>query len=200
VKHVEPAISAAASERLARFAKLLLRWNKRINLVSRADEAALWDRHISDSAQLVGLLPARTGTLIDLGTGAGLPGLVIAILTTWRVHLVESDQRKAAFLREAARETRTDVSIHVARAEALRIAPAEVVTARALGQLDRLLSLAAPLLVPGGICLFPKGRNVSEELTAAEAEWQMRVERFPSQTDPLATLLRISEIERVRHI
>ncbi len=189
-------ISPDARARLDRFASLLLRWNARINLISRADEAALWPRHILDSAQLAPLLPEVPGTLIDLGSGAGFPGLVLAILTPWRVHLVEADQRKAAFLREAAREAGADVTIHAIRAETLRIGPAEVVTARALASISGLLTLAAPLLAAGGICLFPKGRGAADELTAATARWHMRVERFPSQTDPGATLLRISEIRR----
>jgi len=182
--------------RLDRFADLLRRWNARINLVSRADEPALWSRHIADSAQLVPLLPDGNGTLIDLGSGAGFPGLVLAILTGRPTHLVEADQRKAAFLREAARETEADATVHAARAETLRIPPANVVTARALAPLPDLLKLAVPFLAPGGVCLFPKGRDVEAELTAAAAEWHMRVERFPSQTGPGATLLRLSEIRR----
>ena len=188
--------SVEARERLDRLASLLLRWNARINLISRADEATLWTRHILDSAQLVALLPPTAGTLIDLGSGAGFPGLVLAILTSWHVHLVESDQRKAAFLREAARETGTHVAIHAVRAETLRLPPVQVVTARALAPLGELLRLAAPLLAPGGVCLFPKGRDAEAELTAAAAGWHMRIEHVPSRTSPGATLLRISEIRR----
>jgi len=189
-------IASDARARLDRFADLLLRWNSRINLISRADEAALWPRHILDSAQLVPLLPSAPGTLIDLGSGGGFPGLVLALLTSWRVHLVESDQRKAAFLREAARETGAAVTIHAVRAETLRIVPAQVVTARALAPIAALLPLAVPLLAMDGVGLFPKGRGAEAELTATAAEWHMRVERFPSLTSPGATLLRISEIRR----
>ncbi len=189
-------ISPDQRERLERFAALLLRWNERINLVSRADTVTLWQRHILDSAQLAPLLPDPPGRLIDLGSGAGFPGLVLALLTRWEVHLVESDQRKAAFLREAARATAACAIIHAGRAESLRVAPARVVTARALAPLPALLPIAAPLLEPDGICLFPKGRGVAAELTAAAAGWHMLVERFPSRTSPDATLLRISEIRR----
>jgi 16S rRNA (guanine(527)-N(7))-methyltransferase RsmG len=196
VKHADTAITPHDRARLEAFSELLLRWNQKINLISRADEAALWSRHILDSAQLVPLLPHAPGTLIDLGSGAGFPGLVLALLTEWRVHLVEADRRKAAFLREAARECGATVTIHAIRAEALRTDPADVVTARALAPLDALLPLAAPLLRPDGICLFPKGRAVADELTAAAARWHMRVECFPSNTDPGATLVRISEICR----
>jgi len=194
VKHADIDIPPDAHARLERFASLLLHWNVRINLISRADEKLLWPRHILDCAQLAPLLPATPGTLIDLGSGAGFPGLVLAALTKWRVHLVESDQRKATFLREATRELGLEVRVHAARAEAIQIEPANVVTARALAPLADLLSLSVPLLKPGGICLFPKGRGASAELTAASAQWHMHTERFPSRTDAGATLLRISEI------
>jgi 16S rRNA (guanine(527)-N(7))-methyltransferase RsmG len=199
VKHAgDPTdIEAAARAPLERYAALLLRWNRRVNLISRADEPTLWLRHILDSAQLVPLLPTTPGTLVDLGSGAGFPGLVLAVLTLWRVHLVESDQRKAAFLREAARGAgAANVTVHAARAEAVRLPPADVVTARALAPVAALLPLAKPLLADQGVCLFPKGRDVEAELTEAGARWHMRVERFPSRTSPGATLLRISEIRR----
>ncbi len=196
MKHPGDGLPSDARERLDRFASLLLRWNATINLISRADEAAIWPRHILDSAQLVPLLPPTPGTLIDLGSGAGFPGLVLAVLTSWTVHLVESDQRKAAFLREAARAADARVTVHAVRAEALRLDRAAAVTARALAPLAMLLPLAAKLLTPDGICLFPKGRGADGELTAASAQWHMRVEHFPSLTDSGATLLRISEIRR----
>lgn len=196
MKHSGDGIPPDARERLDRFASLVLRWNATINLISRTDEATLWPRHILDSAQLVPLLPPTPGTLIDLGSGAGFPGLVLALLTSWTVHLVESDQRKAAFLREAARETDARVTVHAIRAEALRLDRAAAVTARALAPLEALLPLAAKLLAPDGICLFPKGRGAAGELTVASTQWHMRVEQFPSLTDSGATLLRISEIRR----
>lgn len=199
MKHLADLATTIAPEHRAcldRYVRLLLRWNARINLISRADEPVVWPRHVVDSAQLVPLLPDPIGTLIDLGSGAGFPGLVLAILTQWHVHLVEADQRKAAFLREAARETGVNVTIHAVRAESLRLPPVKVITARAFAPLAALLPLAAPLLAPDGLCLLPKGRDVEAELTQAAAGWHMRVERFPSQTSPSATLLRISEIRR----
>jgi 16S rRNA (guanine527-N7)-methyltransferase len=199
VKHLTPALAPDATTRLERFVQLLLRWNARINLVSRADEPYVWERHIADSAQLAPLLPDPPSELIDLGSGGGFPGLVLALATPWRVHLVESDQRKAAFLREAIRETNANATIHAVRAEALQLSPVPVVTARALAPVAGVLALASPLLTETGLCLLPKGRNAEDELTAAGREWHMRVERFPSHTGPGATLLRISEIRRVGH-
>jgi 16S rRNA (guanine(527)-N(7))-methyltransferase RsmG len=200
VKHIavpEPLIAAPARARLAQLAGLLLRWNQRINLIAAADEADLWTRHILDSAQLASLLPEPPAELIDLGSGGGFPGLVLALTTSWTVHLVESDQRKAAFLREAVRVTGAKAIVHAVRAEKLAIPPAPVVTARALASVSALLELVRPLLTADGVCVLPKGRSVDTELTAAAREWHMRVERFPSCTGPGATLLRISEIRRV---
>ena len=137
---------------------------------------------------------------IDLGSGAGLPGLVLAIATGKPFDLVEADQRKAAFLREATRATRAPVTIHAGRIESLKcFAPAPVITARALAPLPILLGWGIRFLAPGGICIFPKGRSADAELTAAAAQWHMHADRFPSPTDPHATILRISEISRVGH-
>jgi len=174
---------------------LLQHWNARINLVATADPETLWQRHVVDSAQLAPLIPENTANLMDLGSGAGFPGLVLAVLTGRETHLVESDRRKCAFLAEAARVLGLrNVTIHPSRIEAAGLPPTSLVTARALAPLPELLGHAHRLLAPGGTALFPKGRNAAEELTAAAGRWQMRVERFPSQTDPAATILRISEI------
>lgn len=188
--------AAQAQPALEAYAALLARWNERINLVSPRDLPRLWERHIEDSAQLVPLIPPGTRRIADLGSGAGLPGLVLALLTGLETHLVERDQRKAAFLREAARVTAAPATVHAADAATLPSLAADLVTARALAPLPVLLSLAARHLAPGGICLFPKGAGVEAELTAARPAWTMRVERFPSRTDPAATILRLTEVAR----
>lgn len=190
-------VSRETEARLEAFAALLLRWNRTVNLIARHDESALWPRHIADSLQLAPLIPPGTTRGIDLGTGGGFPGLVLAIATNIPFDLIESDQRKAAFLREAGRATRAPIRVQAARVEAARVEPAPLITSRALAPLPRLLGLAVPLLAPGGICLFLKGATVESELTAATAEWHMRVERLPSQTAPDAPILRISDIARV---
>jgi 16S rRNA (guanine527-N7)-methyltransferase len=124
---------------------------------------------------------------------------VLAIATGIQFDLVEADQRKAAFLREAVRATGAPATVHAARVETISIRPAPLVTARAVAPLPILLSWATRLLAPGGVCLFPKGRTAATELTAAAGQWHMHVERFASPTDPQATILRLSEISRVRH-
>lgn len=176
---------------------LVLRWNRTINLVSKGDEPDLWSRHIQDSLNLLPYLPSGFSRAIDLGSGGGFPGMVLAIAADRPFALIESDQRKAAFLREAARAAKAPVTVHAVRAEAATLAPAPLITARALASLPTLLDWASPLLAHGGCCVFPKGRTVGEELTMAQRQWHMRVERWPSQLDPSAHILRLSEIARV---
>ena len=191
-------VSRETSARLDVFVELLVQWSKVINLIAPAAPEAIRRRHIDDSLQLIPLLPEAPAIAIDLGSGAGFPGLVLAIATGHHFHLLEADQRKAAFLREASRLTAAPVTVHPCRIEQARIPAARLITARALAPLPRLLDLAAPLMAPDGVCLFLKGRRVAEELTEAKPQWHMRVERFPSRTDPASSILKISEIARVR--
>ncbi|CAH0144353.1 16S rRNA (guanine(527)-N(7))-methyltransferase RsmG [Roseomonas sp. CECT 9278] len=189
----------ARDARLATYRDLLLRWNATINLVSARTATEVDHRHIADSLQLLPLLPA-TGAIADLGSGAGLPGLVIAAALPDRdVHLVESDRRKAAFLMDAAgRMGLPGVKVHPHRIERATLPPIAAVTARALAPLDPLLGFAARFLAPGGIAVFPKGRTAEQELTSAATHWHFKTERFDSRTDPEATILRLSEIRRAR--
>jgi 16S rRNA (guanine(527)-N(7))-methyltransferase RsmG len=201
VKQAEDVLAGVSREteaRLRDYLALLLRWNTRINLVAKADAETLWTRHILDSAQLAPVLPLQPGPLIDLGSGAGFPGLVLALLSDRETHLVESDRRKCAFLQEAIRLLGlTEVTIHPTRIEAASLPPATIVSARALAPLPILLTHAHRILAPKGIALFPKGRTATEELTTAAVDWTMRIERFPSRTDPDSTILRLSEIRPV---
>lgn len=175
------------------FLRLLLGWNAKINLIAAAPEEEIWQRHILDSWQLLPLLPA--GPLADLGSGGGLPGIVIAIGRAEETHLIESDRRKSAFLMEAARALGLGhVRVHPTRIEAAPLPKVQVVTARALAPLKDLLGHAARILTEGGVAVFPKGRNAEAELTAAAPHWLMRTERFESRTDAQATILRLSEI------
>ncbi len=145
-----------------------------------------------DSACLWPLLPRQTRVLADFGSGAGFPGLVMAILGVPEVHLVESDTRKCAFLGEAARRFAPyPVKIHRGRIEEIEPIGADVVTARALAELDTLLGYAARHLKPDGVCLFLKGRKAEDELTLAGQRWTMSVERFPNPAEPSGLVLRI---------
>ena len=189
-------VSRETEERIEAFIPLLLRWNARINLIAAATEAALRQRHIADSLQLLPLLPEGEGPLADLGTGGGFPGLVLALAVTRPIHLVESDRRKAAFLQTVAGELGlAHVTVHAERIEAVALPPIAVVTARALAPLDKMLGWAARLLAPEGVAIFPKGRNALDEIEAAPG-WTMAVERFKSSTDADASILRLSGIHR----
>jgi len=190
-------VSRETRARLDAFAALLLRWNTRINLVSRGDEADISSRHIDDSLQLLNLIPSGTQRAIDLGSGAGFPGLVLAIATRIPFDLVDSDQRKCAFLREAARATQAPAKVHATRIEAAKLEPATLITARALAPLKTLLDLATPLLAKGGVCIFPKGESADREIEEASAAWTMCIERIISRTDRGGVILRISEVTRV---
>jgi 16S rRNA (guanine527-N7)-methyltransferase len=185
-------VSRETLSRLEGYAALLVKWQKAINLVAGDSLADLWRRHMLDSAVLWPLIPPGAQVLVDFGSGAGFPGLVLAILGLPEVHLIESDTRKCAFLAEAARLfAPSPVKIHRGRIEEVTPIPADVVTARALADLDTLLGYAARFLKPGGVCLFLKGRKAEDELTLAGQRWTMSVERFANPAEPSGLVLRI---------
>ena len=193
-------VSRETMERLERYVALLKKWSPAINLVSRATLADAWNRHVLDSAQLLSLLPADTKDIVDLGSGAGFPGLVLAILARehsdpFHVSLVESDRRKSTFLREVVRETGASATVLVERAESLDMT-ADVVTARAFTALDPLLGMAHPLIGSEGIALLHKGARYESELTGAMENWHMDVEQKKSRIDPASVILRISRLSR----
>jgi 16S rRNA (guanine527-N7)-methyltransferase len=193
------ALTGVSRETLARleaYAALLAQWNQRINLVSRDSLRDPWRRHFLDSAQLLPYVPASTRSLVDLGSGAGFPGLVLAILGASGVELIESDARKCAFLREAARIADAPVTVRHARIEAVPSRSFDVVTARACAPLDRLLLMAQRFIAPDTICLFLKGERAAEELTAARPGWTMTAACHPSRADPRGVILKLEQIAR----
>lgn len=192
----EIVLPAQARGRLEVFADTLLRWNTTINLISRRDAGQVWARHIADSLQLAAFASPWPARAIDLGSGGGFPGLVLSIAYGLEVDLIEEDQRKCAFLREAARVTDAPARVHAVKIEAATVAPAPLVTARALAPLERLLSFAAPLLAEGGECWFLKGREAEVEIATAAVNWRFEAERRASRTDPEGSLLRITGLGR----
>jgi len=193
-------VSHETAVRLDQFAALLQRWQKAVQLVAASSLPKLWTRHIADSLQILDIAPAAR-IWVDLGSGGGFPGLVLAIALADRpgtlVHLIESDSRKAAFLRAAARATRAPVKVHGERIEsaAKRIAgEVEIVTARALAPLPRLLELAAPLLAAGAQGIFLKGQDVDNELTQAAKSWSIQAKILPSRTDPRGKIVVIEGV------
>lgn len=194
-------VSRETFDSLQQFQALLLRWTKSINLVGSSTVSESWQRHIVDSAQVFDFLPKGEGHLIDMGSGGGLPGLVIAILAKkanpdLRITLVESDQRKAVFLRTAAREIGLPATILCQRIECTIEDKATIVTARALASLDQLLGFADALLAPGGVAVFQKGRRADAELKSARLRWTFDLDSHKSQTDADARILVIKDIRR----
>jgi len=196
-------VSRETSSRLAVLAAELRRWQAVKNLVGPATLTDVWTRHIADSLQLIDLARGAR-TWLDLGSGAGFPGLVVAIAGRDRnldVHLVESNARKCAFLRHVARATGAAATVHAARLETVIpsfAGKADVVSARALAPLTDLLAWTELLLTSGTVGIFPKGRDAAAELTEAEKLWRFAVEILPSRTDSAARILRISHLESRR--
>jgi 16S rRNA (guanine527-N7)-methyltransferase len=195
-------VSRETTEKLKLLESELRRWQAIKNLVGPSTLDDIWTRHIVDSLQLLAAAPTAK-TWLDLGSGAGFPGLVLAIAGQQqglRVDLVESNSRKCAFLRHVARLTETPATIHEARLETVIpqfVGRADVVSARALAPLTKLVEWTEPLLKTGTTGLFPKGRDVEAELTEASRSWKLETEILPSQTDSEARILRITSIERV---
>jgi 16S rRNA (guanine527-N7)-methyltransferase len=200
-------VSRETADRLDRFVAVLLDWQRRINLIAPSTEPVLWTRHIADSLQLLALAP-QARIWADLGSGAGFPGLAIACALADTldacVHLVESNTKKAAFLREAARAADAPAVVHAVRvADFVKKPPMriEVVTARAFAPLGELLAAAYPLLIRGAVGLFPKGQGVEAELTEAAKCWKIQASLTPSRTDPKARIVMVRGLEPigVRH-
>ncbi len=187
-------VSRETLERLVAYVELLTAWNRRINLVGRDTIGDVWRRHILDSAQLYPLIPPKARVLVDLGSGAGLPGLVLSVLGVPEVHLIESDGRKAVFLREAVRVTGAAATVHAMRIDRVKPFTADVVTARALAPVADLLEISLPFRGPHTLCLFLKGRGVEEELTRVDKAWNMRLDRLPSVSDASGCILRLENI------
>lgn len=195
-------VSHETFARLEAHVALVLRWNPRINLVAPSTLPAIWERHVLDSAQILPHVPPGSGTLLDLGSGGGFPGLVIAALAAehrpgLRLTLIESDRRKAAFLEEGRRIMNLQATILADRAE--RVAPfgANVLTARALAPLADLLSMAERHLAPGGRMVLLKGAEIAREVDEARRVWRFIAEQHTSLTDPTGRVLTIQEVERV---
>lgn len=195
-------VSRETRARLEQFVALLRKWSARINLVSPRSLETVWQRHVADSAQLLPLAPPQARSWIDLGSGAGFPGLIVASLARetrpdLRVTCVESDSRKCAFMRTAIRDLGLNADVKTERIERLAAQPHDVVSARALAPLERLLELSEPLCGPGTIRLFPKGATAHSELTEARRSWHIQCRSHQSRTAPDAVILEIQEAARV---
>lgn len=200
-------VSRETLTRLTVYQALLGKWQKAINLVGPASLTQFWQRHAADSAQIYQLAPAHARVWLDFGSGAGFPGLVLALMLAdhapeAHVHMVESDRKKVNFLRTVLRETGVAGTVHHARIEALAaqkptaLAQVDVVTARALAPLDDLAAYMAPFANSSTVALLHKGRDWQEELTACEKNWNMDVKTYASCTDAAARIVEISRLAR----
>jgi len=196
---LQTGVSRETLARLEAYVGLLTAWNRRINLVGPRTIGDIWRRHILDAAQLLPFIPPKTRVLLDIGSGAGLPGLVLAMLGGAETHLVEADQRKCVFLREAARITGTKLHIHAQRLEKCPRFRVDIVTARAFAPLPDLLDQVEDFIDTHSILLFLKGKTVGEELTEARKGWNMRATLHPSASDPSGTVLRLEQVIRAEH-
>lgn len=184
------------------FADLVTKWTPKINLIAQGTVDAIWDRHIVDSVQLYRFAPETYDTWVDIGSGGGFPGIAMAILgkalqPDARFVLIESDQRKATFLRTAARELQLRVEVIAQRIESASPQNADVVSARALTALSGLLPLAERHLDPDGVALFHKGRQSQKEVAEARKNWSFVLEDHVSITDPDSRILAIRRIKKL---
>lgn len=194
-------VSRETMNQLDLYVDLVKKWNPKINLISKKSVENIWGRHVLDSAQVLELGKA-TGKWVDIGSGGGFPGLVAAILAFEKTPerefiLVESDQRKAAFLRTVVRETEINVIVHADRVEKIPNLQAETLSARALAPLDKLLEFSVHHLEEGGIALFPKGITYKKEIENARKMWEFEIEEISSKTDSEAMILRAGAITNV---
>ena len=195
-------VSRETLDKLATYVALIEKWNPAINLVARSTLGQIWQRHIVDSLQVADFLSPDQRTWGDLGSGGGLPGLVVSIVAqelapSLHMDLVEVDQRKSVFLRQVARELQLNCTVHTRKIEDLPPLGADVLSARALAPLSVLCGYAKQHLGPNGVAVFPKGAQYEAELAEAQKHWSFAVEQIESKTDPLARLLVLREIEHV---
>lgn len=194
-----PDVSRETFKRLDSYIMLLLKWQNKINLIAPDSVSDLAERHICDSLQLAEYLPSGAANLLDMGSGAGLPGIPLHLVTQIPTTLVESDQRKSAFLTEAKRVLRlSNLTILNSRLESLNGLPSySVVTARALASLPILIGYAQSFLSKDGFCLFPKGKNYFIELQEAQKQWRFDWQCYPSLTDTEARIIKLWNIKEL---
>ncbi|MBY0408145.1 MAG: 16S rRNA (guanine(527)-N(7))-methyltransferase RsmG [Rickettsiales bacterium] len=193
-------VSRETFDKLTLYYDLLLKWQARVNLIGPDTVKEVWRRHMLDSLQLLSFLKNKNVTLMDIGSGAGFPGMVLAIAGVRDVHLVESDQKKVTFLREVSRVTNTPVSFYAGRVERLTLeSKPQIITARACSSLDTLCNYSYPHVSRETICLFLKGKNYSSEVENALLHWDFQYMVSESVTEPQGVVLKLTELARRPH-
>ena len=195
-------VSRETYESLSAFAELVRKWTPKINLIASSTVSDIWERHIVDSAQIYGFSPKKYAHWVDIGSGGGFPGIVMAVMgkelqPDAQFTLIESDQRKATFLRTAVRELHLNVTVIADRIEKTEPQMADVVSARALSTLSALIPLVGRHLTPDGRAILHKGKRAQEEIAEARLSWRFDLEESPSLTDLEGQVLVIQRISRV---
>jgi 16S rRNA (guanine527-N7)-methyltransferase len=196
-------VSRESVDRLKAYVALLIHWQRRITLIGPASPAEIWTRHVADSLQLLPLIGSKAGRLVDLGSGAGFPGLVLSMVLSGEagnsIHLIESNGKKVAFLRQAARITNSSARIHQGRVGQMGAETvggvADVITARGLAGLDALVAMAASFAGPHTRALFHKGQDVDRELTKTTKSWRIEATKHPSRVDSSGCIVEIRGFE-----
>jgi len=191
-------VSRETKEKLLQYVSLLEKWNNSINLIAPSTVPDIWNRHIEDSLQIIPLLPKEKSNIIDIGSGAGLPGVVISLCSEHNVTMVDSDQKKALFLTETRRRLGASYDVFRDRIENIDGQTYDIVTSRACANLTKLLELSENFLEEKSYCLFHKGKNYSKEIEDAEKKWSFALEVIPSITDNEAAILKLTNIQRRR--
>ena len=187
-------VSRETYDDLIRYCDLLLHWQRRINLISPHSITHIWERHILDSCQFASYLVSRETKIVDFGSGAGLPAVILSILGYNNIHLIESDQRKVIFLEEVKRQLSLSYVVHTTRIEKTALSDVDIITARGCASLSNLLLLASRFLSPHTICCFAKGKNYDKEIEDAQKKYIFHYNAHPSITDPEAAILELSNI------
>lgn len=198
----EENVSRETFLKLESYVELLKKWQKSINLVSTASLSEVWERHILDCAQLINYIPSESRKIIDFGSGAGLPILILAIMlesrnnkVPYELHAIESDSRKVAFMREAVKNCGLSVNIHNCRIEQLAPFKADIITARAFAPLSDLLTYVYPFITKDSVCLFLKGQNIDTEIEKANKKWLMELELQQSLSDENGKVVIIKKVK-----
>lgn len=189
-------VSRETFSRLNTYYDLLVKWQERVNLISPDTIHDIWRRHFLDSLQILPYLPETHFPIIDIGSGAGFPGMAVAIASQKTVHLIESDMKKSIFLREVARLTESPAIVHNCRAESQPIEEAGIILSRACSSLSDLLDIVENFVSRETICLFHKGKNYAMEIEEAKKKWRFDCQVFPSRTEPQSAIVQLSKIAK----
>ena len=189
-------VSRETLDKLICYSELLVKWQKSINLVSNSTLSDMWRRHFYDSAQLIDYFKEQEKPLkiLDLGSGAGFPGVVLSIMGAGQVHLVEGVGKKCSFIKQIIQKTAIDAIVHNERIENMDVFAVDLITSRACADLEKLLDLTAKYIGPDTECLFLKGEKAEEEIKRASDKWDFRIKKYTSKSEESGMILKLSNI------